>query len=110
MNAALKEALQSVWCEDLQASIVDGGMLKQCDVADHVATIRLVYGFAAKSQHAAMQQRVTAAALTVEGVREVQVVMDTEIVAHAAQHGVERLGQVRNVVAVASGKGGVGKS
>ena len=110
MNAALKEALQSVWCEDLQASIVDGGMLKQCDVADHVATIRLVYGFAAKSQHAAMQQSVTTAALTVEGVREVQVVMDTEIVAHAAQHGVERLGQVRNVVAVASGKGGVGKS
>ncbi len=36
--------------------------------------------------------------------------IDTQIVAHAAQLGVERIGQVRNILAVASGKGGVGKS
>ena len=110
MNIALKEALAAVWCDDLQASIVDAGLVKQCDVEGGLASIRLVYGFAAKSQHAAMRQKVTMAARKLEGVREVRVVIDTQIVAHAAQHGVERLGQVRNVIAVASGKGGVGKS
>src|SRR5690606_22687739 len=34
----------------------------------------------------------------------------TEITAHAVQHGLKTLPGVRNLVAVASGKGGVGKS
>ncbi|MGA0007873.1 MAG: iron-sulfur cluster carrier protein ApbC, partial [Burkholderiaceae bacterium] len=62
------------------------------------------------SQHAAMRQKITTALRQVEGVREVRVDIDTQIVAHAAQLGVERIGQVRNILAVASGKGGVGKS
>jgi metal-sulfur cluster biosynthetic enzyme len=62
MNIALKEALAAVWCDELQASIVDAGLVKQCDVEGGLASIRLVYGFAAKSQHAAMRQKVTMAA------------------------------------------------
>jgi len=57
-----------------------------------------------------MRQKITTALRQVEGVREVRVDIDTQIVAHAAQLGVERIGQVRNILAVASGKGGVGKS
>ena len=110
MNVELKQALATVWCEDTQASIVDSGMVKLCELVDGLATVNVAYGFAAKSQHAAMRQSVTTAARKVDGVREVRVVIDTVIAAHAAQHGVERLGNVKNVVAVASGKGGVGKS
>jgi len=110
MNAALKEVLQTIHCEEMNASIVDAGLVKQCDLNDSLAVVRLVYGFAAKSQHAAMRQKITTALRQVEGVREVRVDIDTQIVAHAAQLGVERIGQVRNILAVASGKGGVGKS
>ncbi len=38
------------------------------------------------------------------------VVIESAIVAHAVQHGLKPLPGVRNLVAVASGKGGVGKS
>src|SRR5215471_4118086 len=38
------------------------------------------------------------------------VVVESAIVAHAVQHGLKPLPGVRNLVAVASGKGGVGKS
>lgn len=42
--------------------------------------------------------------------RQTQVSCETKIVAHAAQSGVKLLPNVRNVIAIASGKGGVGKS
>jgi len=51
-----------------------------------------------------------AAAHTVPGVAAVQVDIHTKIVAHAVQRGVQLLPGVKNIVAVASGKGGVGKS
>ena len=61
MNAALKEVLQTIHCEEMNASIVDAGLVKQCDLNDSLAVVRLVYGFAAKSQHAAMRQKITTA-------------------------------------------------
>ncbi len=47
---------------------------------------------------------------TVDGVGDVTVNIGSRIVAHKAQQGVNLLPNVKNVIAVASGKGGVGKS
>ena len=44
------------------------------------------------------------------GVDNVSVNIDAKVVAHAVQRGVQLLPNVKNIVAVASGKGGVGKS
>ena len=44
------------------------------------------------------------------GVDNVSVNISTKIMAHAVQRGVQLLPKVKNIVAVASGKGGVGKS
>jgi ATP-binding protein involved in chromosome partitioning len=46
----------------------------------------------------------------VDGVTDVAIDMKTKIAAHAVQKGVDPLKGVKNVIAVASGKGGVGKS
>jgi ATP-binding protein involved in chromosome partitioning len=51
-----------------------------------------------------------AAAKTVAGVDNVSVNMQTRVIAHAVQRGVQLLPSVKNIIAVASGKGGVGKS
>jgi ATP-binding protein involved in chromosome partitioning len=51
-----------------------------------------------------------AAAKGVAGVENVSVNITTKVVAHAVQRGVQLLAQVKNIIAVASGKGGVGKS
>ena len=84
MNSALNEVLQTIRCDELNASIVEAGLVKQCDLNDSLAIVRLVYGFAAKSQHAAMRQKITTALRQVAGVRDVRVDIDTQIVAHAA--------------------------
>lgn len=44
------------------------------------------------------------------GAAEVTVNVDFKIIAHAVQQGVKPLPEVKNIIAVASGKGGVGKS
>ena len=67
-------------------------------------------GYPAKSQQSALRSLLEAAARTVEGVQSVQVNLTTKVVAHAVQRGVQLLPGVKNIVAVASGKGGVGKS
>ncbi len=66
--------------------------------------------YPARSQHEALRARLATAARTVAGVQEVSVDIRTHITAHAVQRGVQLLPGVKNIVAVASGKGGVGKS
>ncbi|MGC9561167.1 MAG: iron-sulfur cluster carrier protein ApbC [Brachymonas sp.] len=70
----------------------------------------LVMGYPAASQHARIRAELEAAARTLPDVREVAVDIRTEVVPHVVQSGIQLIKGVRNVVAVASGKGGVGKS
>jgi len=49
-------------------------------------------------------------AKSVDGVTEMYVEAGIKITAHSVQHGVKRMENVKNIIAVASGKGGVGKS
>ncbi|KWF01395.1 iron-sulfur cluster carrier protein ApbC [Burkholderia pseudomultivorans] len=73
-------------------------------------TVEVVLGYPARSQHDDVRARVAAALRSVPGVRDARVNVSQEIVAHTVQRGVKLLPNVKNIVAVASGKGGVGKS
>ncbi|MCW8200059.1 iron-sulfur cluster carrier protein ApbC [Verminephrobacter aporrectodeae subsp. tuberculatae] len=67
-------------------------------------------GYPAKSLLPELRRSLVAAAKGVAGVGNVSVDIRTRVIAHAVQRGVPLLPQVKNIVAVASGKGGVGKS
>ena len=67
-------------------------------------------GYPAKSQIPGFRKALIAAAKSVSGVDNVSVNVVSRIVAHSVQRGVQLLPKVKNIVAVASGKGGVGKS
>ena len=73
-------------------------------------TVDVVLGYPAKSLHDDVRAQVSAALKAVPGVRDARVNVSQEIVAHTAQRGVKLMPNVKNIVAVASGKGGVGKS
>ncbi|HDR9154513.1 iron-sulfur cluster carrier protein ApbC [Burkholderia vietnamiensis] len=75
-----------------------------------VVAVDVVLGYPARSQHDDVRARVAAALRAVPGVRDARVAVSQEIVAHTVQRGVKLLPNVKNIVAVASGKGGVGKS
>jgi ATP-binding protein involved in chromosome partitioning len=73
-------------------------------------TARIVLGFPVGGYHseltAALSGQLAAAAVTAP----LGVQLESDILAHAVQRNLKPLGEIRNVVAVASGKGGVGKS
>ena len=67
-------------------------------------------GYPAKTQIDAIRKQVIAAARTLPGVGNISANVFSKIVAHSVQLGVKLLPGVKNIIAVASGKGGVGKS
>ncbi len=79
---------------------VDGG-----DVS-----VEVELGYPGKSQIEPIRKLVIGALRTLPGVTNVSVTVTMKIVKHAVQRGVKLLPGVKNVIAVASGKGGVGKS
>jgi ATP-binding protein involved in chromosome partitioning len=67
-------------------------------------------GYPAKSQIGLIRSAVEAALQALPDVQQVNVNVYAKIVAHAVQRGVKLKSSVKNIIAVASGKGGVGKS
>ena len=84
--------------------------LKNLQISGGEVAFDIALGYPAQSQVPALRRALVAAARTVPGVDNVSVNIDTRVIAHAVQRGVQLLPQVMNIIAVASGKGGVGKS
>jgi ATP-binding protein involved in chromosome partitioning len=89
---------------------VTGKAVKKITVSGSDVTVELALPYPAKSQHEALKKLVQGAVAALPGAARVNVVITTKIVSHAVQRGVKLVPGVKNIVAVASGKGGVGKS
>jgi ATP-binding protein involved in chromosome partitioning len=107
---AVTEALRAVRIEELNADLVSAGMAKNVQVQGGDVSLDVVYGFPAKSQFDTTRKAVIAAIKALPGVGNVSVSVSHKIITHAVQRGVKLIPNVKNIIAVASGKGGVGKS
>jgi ATP-binding protein involved in chromosome partitioning len=72
--------------------------------------IAVELGFPAKGYHQQLIDEVKAQVEKVEGVSSVSVDVTTKVAAHSVQKSLKPIDNVKNIIAVASGKGGVGKS
>ena len=106
----LLQALQTVVDPNTGTDFVTTKALKNLQVSGGDVAFDVELGYPAKSQIPALRRALIAAAKGVAGVENVSANVTQKIVAHAAQRGVALLPQVKNIIAVASGKGGVGKS
>nr|WP_295768449.1 iron-sulfur cluster carrier protein ApbC [Rhodoferax sp.] len=108
---AIQDAIQSVIDPNTAKDFVSTKAVKNLAVSDGGdVAFDVELGYPAKSQIASLRAALIAAAEGVAGVTNVSVNVTSNIVAHAVQRGVQLLPGVKNIVAVASGKGGVGKS
>jgi len=107
---ALSAALQTVIDPNTGKDFVSTKQLKNLRIDGGAVSFDVELGYPARSQIAPLTAALTAAAQTVPGVTSVQARLASKIVPHAVQRGVQLLPKVKNIVAVASGKGGVGKS
>ncbi len=109
-EARLLEALKTVVDPATGRDIVSARQVKQLRITGADVSFEVELGYPARSLLPALQQAAQAAAAAVPGVGEVRVQARSRVIAHQVQRGVQLLPGVKNVVAVASGKGGVGKS
>jgi ATP-binding protein involved in chromosome partitioning len=107
---ALMNALTGVLDPNTGRDFVSSKAIKNISINDADVSFDVELGYPAKSQIPGFRAALIAAARGVAGVANVSVNVSTHIVAHAVQRGVQLLPRVKNIVAVASGKGGVGKS
>jgi ATP-binding protein involved in chromosome partitioning len=78
------------------------------DGSNVVVDLQLAYP--ARSQHEALRKLVARQLGGLPGIGKVSVNIGHKIASHAVQRGVKLVAGVKNIIAVASGKGGVGKS
>ena len=109
-HQALLQALQTVVDPNTGKDFVSTKALKNLQINDGDVSFDVELGYPAKSQIAGLRKALIAAARTVAGVENVSANLATKVIAHSVQRGVALLPNVKNIVAVASGKGGVGKS
>jgi ATP-binding protein involved in chromosome partitioning len=106
---AVRAALAQVIDPDTRRDLVSGKAVRAVRVAGASVAVDIELGYPARSQFEPMRARVMAA-LTAAGITGAEVSVTSRIASHAVQRGVKLIPGVRNIIAVASGKGGVGKS
>jgi ATP-binding protein involved in chromosome partitioning len=107
---ALLDAVKGVIDPNTGKDFVSTRQLKNLRIESGEVSFDVELGYPAASQIAALRRALVEVVRRVPGVGNVSVQISSKIIAHAVQRGVALLPNVKNVIAIASGKGGVGKS
>src|SRR5688572_28512884 len=106
VQAALKELVDPNTGKDY----VTGKAAKNIRIDGDNVSLDILLGYPAKTQVEPIRKQVVAGLKSIPGIGGVNVNVTIKIVPHAVQRGVKLIPGVKNIIAVASGKGGVGKS
>jgi ATP-binding protein involved in chromosome partitioning len=106
VEAALKGYTEPYMGKD----VVSTQCVKEISVDGGKVKVTVSLGFPAAGYHAELAAKLKELVEAVEGVSSAEIEIGTSVVSHAAQKGVNHIKGVKNIIAVASGKGGVGKS
>ncbi len=103
---ALRELIDPVTNENF----VEGKSAKNIKIEGGDISLEIVLGYPGKSVTEGIRKQVIARLKKVDGVQNISANVYSKIVSHSAQRGVKLVPGIKNIIAVASGKGGVGKS
>ncbi len=110
LETRVRELLAEVVDPHSGLDLVASGALRGVGVSGADVAVDLLLGYPARSVQTAMAERVKRALEADPAIEHAAVSVAFEISAHAVRQGLSPLQGVKNVIAVASGKGGVGKS
>lgn len=104
------EALKQIIDPDLRKDIVTLGFVRDVLISDSEVSFRIVLTTPACPVKEQMETQAIEIVSALEGVASVKVTMDAEVPQGRGLSGNLTLPNVKNIIAVSSGKGGVGKS
>jgi len=106
----ISTAIAAVINPYLEIDLVAAGAVRAINVEDNAVRIEIELGFPVKRYAAELENTLRPLIAALGENLEIEFDIRGKVAAHAVQHGAKRLSEVRNIIAVASGKGGVGKS
>ena len=109
-KAQIEKVLAGVIDLNVETDLVAAGSVKELSVEGGKVGITLVLGYPAAGYFDTLKQAVKDAVSALDGVDEVNVSVSSVIKSHAVQQNLKPQQGIKNIIAVASGKGGVGKS
>ena len=109
-KADIEELLKTFIDPNVETDLVSAKSVKAIAVDGANVRVKLELGYPARRYLEELKEAVTSHLKTFEGIGTVSVEVSVNIVSHAVQQGLKPLPGVKNIIAVASGKGGVGKS
>jgi ATP-binding protein involved in chromosome partitioning len=105
----VEELLKEVQDRYLEQDIVSLNQVKALEVTGDKVFVRVVQGYPAGSYRDELAAEIKEK-LAGAGITDAEVVIETRVQAHSVQKSLKRVEGIKNIIAVASGKGGVGKS
>jgi ATP-binding protein involved in chromosome partitioning len=109
-EADVLDALKTAVDPNTGKDFVSDRAIRKTTVTGNDVVVDLQLGYPANSQHALLADIARAAVARLPEVGSVTVNVSQKITSHSVQRGVNLIPGVKNIIAVASGKGGVGKS
>lgn len=108
--AALRGQLETYIDPYLGETLAKAGAIREVGVSRTGCEARIALGFPVGGYDSELTQALTAHLAAAGITAPLTVKLEPDIRAHAVQRNLKPLGEIKNIVAVASGKGGVGKS
>jgi len=106
----VKNFLKSIRLPGISQTLGEVGRVVEAELADGRVTAKIELGFPAESEIATWRDDIAKSVAAETGATDVDVELSSSVVAHGVQRNLKPLPEIKNVIAVASGKGGVGKS
>jgi ATP-binding protein involved in chromosome partitioning len=106
----VQEVLRGIVDPNTGKDLVTGKSVRGTKVDGDDVSVTVELGYPARTQVEPMRKLVEEKLRALPGVGKLSVEVSSRIAIHAVQRGVKLLPGVKNIVAIASGKGGVGKS
>ena len=106
IESAIKEYIDPY----LEKDLVTAGAVKDTAIDGDKVKVKVVLGYPAYGYVDKLTEQLKSRIEKVDGVASAEIDVSWEIASHSVQGGMNPLEGIKNVIAVASGKGGVGKS
>jgi ATP-binding protein involved in chromosome partitioning len=108
-EADIQSALAKIVDPNTGKDFVSARAVRNLKLSGDAASLEIELGYPGKSQFEPIRRQVIEA-VKAAGAASASVSVRSRVVAHAVQRGVKLIPGIKNIIAVASGKGGVGKS
>jgi ATP-binding protein involved in chromosome partitioning len=109
-EAQVQESLRQTIDPTTGKDYVSSKEIKKVQLSGNDVSVDVVLGYPAQSQLEVVRRQIQGVLAALPGVGAVTANVSFKIVSHAVQGAIQLVPGVRNIIAVASGKGGVGKS